>query len=55
MAVTDFGIYVSNLSVDIIFRYHFNQIVGPIQENWSYYTDIESFKNLGVWLNEIEK
>lgn len=44
MAVASLGIYVLDVS-QTIFKYHFNLVAGRTAENWSYYSDADTFKN----------
>lgn len=42
MPVRDLGIYFLTES-EPVFRFHFDQLVGPARTSWSYYTDIDAF------------
>ena len=44
MVLQDLGLYVPDVS-EAVFRFHFNQIVGPARENWTYYSDSLTFNN----------
>lgn len=42
MAVQDLGLFVLDVS-EPVFRYHFNELVGPIRNNWTYYSNVDTF------------
>lgn len=44
MTVRDLGVYVLDIS-EPVFRYHFNELVGPIRNSWAYYSNREQFIN----------
>lgn len=44
MVAADLGLYVLDVS-ESIFKYHFSQVVGPVSNSWSYYTDRIGFIN----------
>ena len=44
MTVLDLGVYVLDSS-EPVFRYHFNELVGPVRNSWTYYSDQSAFVN----------
>ena len=44
MAVLDLGLYVLDVS-EPVFRFHLNQLVGPLRNMWTYYSDRTTFTN----------
>jgi hypothetical protein len=44
MTERDLGVYVLDIS-EPVFRYHFNELVGPARNSWTYYSEREQFIN----------